>query len=189
MQELSVVLTGANGTIMNNGQTADPLNKFAKQLKALSAIRKKTDEIYEDMAKVEFLSGLYVDEDGEIVWPGENIEAMLISAAKKQREGQIAKTAVHVFDPCKLIYKGPKSPEKLWEDESFRLRVAVRVTTSKVMRTRPIFRQWSLPVTITYDEKLVDERLILQWLEIAGNQIGLGDWRPKFGRFTVAKGK
>jgi len=101
-QKLNVRLTGLNGTIMHSGQMADPLNKFAKQLKALSGKRKKSDEDLEAMAKIEFLGSLYVDEDGHIIWPGENIEAMLVSAAKKQKEGQIAKVAAHVFDNCIL---------------------------------------------------------------------------------------
>ena len=81
------------------------------------------------MAKLEFLASFYLDANGHPGWPGENIEAMLCSAAKKQREGQSAKMAIFVDGVLPIIYKGPKTPEELWEKDEFRICVSVKVKT------------------------------------------------------------
>lgn len=185
MDTLTVKLTGIAGTIPHNGQMANPMNSFAKALKAISGKRKKQEEDFEAMAKIEFMGSLYLDADGHPGWPGENIESMLIAAAKKQKEGPSAKMSIFVDGVLPLIYKGPKTPEELWEKEEFRLVASVKVQTSRVMRTRPIFRQWELVVPIQYDPALIDRANVMRWVEIAGQQIGLSDWRPRYGRFTA----
>jgi len=187
MQVLNVRLTGTAGSIPHNGQMSNPMNQFAKALKVISGKRKKTDEDFIAMAKIEFMGSLYLTADGKPGWPGENIEAMLNEAARKSKEGKITKMAIFVDGVCPLIYKGPTDPEKLWDDEQFRIVASVKVQTSRVMRTRPIFRQWELVVPIQYDETLCDESSILKWCEVAGQQVGLSDWRPRYGRFTVSK--
>ena len=74
----------------------------------------------------------------------------------------------------------------LWEQrDKFADVRAVRVQASRVMRCRPIFRDWSLEFTAMHDPSVMAGRAIAEALEIAGQQIGLGDFRPKFGRFTV----
>ena len=187
MQTLTVKLTGTSPTIIHSGQMANPLNPFAKALKVISGKRKKADEDFADMARIEFMGSLYLCADGSPGWPGENVEAMLGEAARKSKEGKIAKMAMFIDGVLPLIYSGPKTAEKLWDKEEFRITVAVKVQTSRVMRTRPIFRQWELIVPIQFDESLVDEAVVLKWVEVAGQQIGLSDWRPRYGRFTVEK--
>jgi hypothetical protein len=81
--------------------------------------------------------------------------------------------------------------EELWADgDSPNVhRVSVKVTSSRVMRTRPQFHEWSAEVDIDYDTSQAHASDILRWLETAGRIIGIGDWRPEksgnFGRFTV----
>jgi hypothetical protein len=50
---LKVQLRGASPMLLHNGRTANPLDKFARQLKAVSKKRNKTDADYEEMAKIE----------------------------------------------------------------------------------------------------------------------------------------
>jgi hypothetical protein len=38
---------------------------------------------------------------------------------------------------------------------------------------------------VTYNDSLLNESDVLDLLRLGGEQIGLGDWRPKFGRFVV----
>jgi hypothetical protein len=40
---LSLTIVGTAPLLMHNGQTADPLNKYAKMLKSVSGKRKKTE--------------------------------------------------------------------------------------------------------------------------------------------------
>ena len=54
------------------------------------------------------------------------------------------------------------------------------------MRIRPMIPTgWSLKFTAEYDPHILSESAIIQAANDAGSLIGLGDWRPKFGRFAV----
>jgi hypothetical protein len=46
---------------------------------------------------------------------------------------------------------------------------------------------WWLTCTIEFDESIVNEAQVLSSTKEAGALCGIGDWRPKFGRFTVEK--
>lgn len=87
-QKMQFRLVGDAPMIQHNGQTADPLNRFSKQLKALSGKKKKTDSDLEEMAKIEFMAGLYLSKEGPII-PATMIDACVIEAAKKAREGAL----------------------------------------------------------------------------------------------------
>ena len=80
-------ITGVAPLVMHNGQLANPLNPFAKALSRVSGKRKKTEADYEELARIEFLGGLYVGDDGPCI-PGEVIEGALFRAAKKMRRGE-----------------------------------------------------------------------------------------------------
>jgi hypothetical protein len=55
------------------------------------------------------------------------------------------------------------------------------------MRTRPIFHDWSAIVEVEYEDSVVNEEQVERWVVSGGTQVGLCDWRPKFGRFTAEK--
>ena len=86
-RDLKFNCIGISPLIMHNGQTADPLNKFARELKQLSGKRKKTDEDYAAMAKIEWMAGLYVNNDGYLIVPSFVIESAIYEGAKKQKLG------------------------------------------------------------------------------------------------------
>jgi len=142
------------------------------------------DEDYEEMAHIDFMGSLYLTSEGRPCWPSENIEAMLVESAKKSKEGKIAKMAIFVDGVMPIIYEGPKTSEELWAKEEYRISVLVRIGMTKVMRTRPIIRKWELEVPVQFDEGMVEKEAVMKWMEVAGAQIGLSDWRPRYGRFT-----
>lgn len=179
-------LTSSAPLIQHNGQTADPLNKWAKALKQISSKRKKTDADYEEMAKIEFMAGLYMGSDGPVI-PTDVIEAMLIAAAKKSREGPSAKSGCYCPEPARLEYEGPRDPNEMWEAEIFRFSKLVRVGMARVVRMRPIFSEWSAVVALSIEDSIVDITRLDDWMHAAGTQIGLGDWRPQYGRFTAER--
>jgi hypothetical protein len=55
------------------------------------------------------------------------------------------------------------------------------------MRMRPIFREWSTVLKVNVEDTLVNPARVDEWLIAAGNQVGIGDWRPQYGRFTVER--
>jgi hypothetical protein len=172
--------------LMHNGQTSDPLNKFSKAMKAISGKRKKTEADHEEMARIEFLSGLYMGKAGPVL-PATMIDACIVNASKKSREGPLAKAGFFTKAAAPLEYDGPRMAEELWADERFRHTARVRIQTSSVMRTRPIFSDWSAIVTVALEVDLVNVSQLDAWFNVAGTQIGLGDWRPQHGRFTAVR--
>lgn len=177
-------LTSDAPMLVHNGQTADPLNKWAKAMKAISGKRKKTDADYEELARLEFMAGLYMGPDGPII-PAANIDSMVINAAKKNREGKLAQSGAFCMKDAIMQYEGPRAADDLWKDDRFRHVAIVRVQSARVARTRPVFRDWAATVEISFEDTVVNKAQLDAWLHIAGTQVGLGDWRPQHGRFSV----
>ena len=127
--------------------------------------------------------------DGKINWPSCNIKSMLVSAAKTKKEGKIC-TAACIVTGTDFIYDGPKTPEELWDfapitKNPYVHRAIGVVNRQRVVITRPIFPEWSLEIKIKINNLMTDEASVREWIQIAGMQIGLGDWRPTYGRFDV----
>ena len=66
-------------------------------------------------------------------------------------------------------------------------RMAVPSGTARVMARRPVITlPWSLEFTLTINEtKFVTESRIKDWFVRGGMSVGLGAYRPKFGRFEA----
>ena len=73
-------------------------------------------------------------------------------------------------------------------DERFRLRNPVRVGTAKVQRTRPKFDKWEAEIEVKFLPSLLNRKEVIEFVRIGGEQVGLGDWRPRFGRYILANG-
>ena len=177
-------IAGVAPLILHNGQLANPLNPLAKQMKQLSGKRHKTEADLEELARLEWYGSLYLEEGAPCV-PGELLEAHLIESAKKRKKGPQAKAGLYCEGNFPLLYEGPKDPETLWARPAFRLTVGARVQRNRVMRTRPIFREWALRFQVTFNDALLNAADIEEFLRLGGEQVGLGDWRPRFGRFEV----
>jgi hypothetical protein len=180
-------IRGLTPIIMHNGQLADPLCEATQLLAKLSSKRKKTIDDHKELSKAEWYGSLYVDEDGHPCIPGEVLEAALCEGARKYKLGKVAKGGIIVPENAKLIYDGPKTADALWEHGGFLKRAGVRVQQARVIRSRPIFPEWSCAFAVQWDPSLVkDEDQIMEIAHAAG-QSGVGDWRPKFGRFEVVE--
>ena len=69
--------------------------------------------------------------------------------------------------------------------------VPVVVQRSRILRTRAKFDiPWFCTFEVDVDDEQIDQSHLLEWLDIAGRQIGVGDWRPEksgmFGRFSAS---
>ena len=183
-QTLHFKITGVSPLLMHNGQLADPLNPHAKGLAQVAAKRRKTEADYLRIGELEFLGGLYLS-GGRPCIPAEMMEAALVRGAMQERRGPKAKAGLLVRDDLRLVYEGPIDPHALWLDEAFRLRSPVRIGTSKVMRTRPVFRAWSADLAVDFLPTLLNAQDVHSFLNTVGGQVGIGDWRPRFGRFRL----
>lgn len=181
---LNVRLTGDAPVICHNSRLADPCNKITRKMKEISSKRKKVDADFEALAKLEYYGGLYMGPSGPVI-PGVMVEAAIREGAKKTKEGKVAQSAVFVPADSKLIYQGPSTAEELWADEQFRNVAIVNVQRSRIVRTRPMFSAWEITPPVNFEDTLVTKEKVLDWLTTAGLQCGIGDWRPRYGRFSV----
>lgn len=193
-EEAKFKITGIAPLIMHNGRTRDPLDFYAKELKKLTGKRKKSDEDHLAIARLEWEAGFYWNEQLGPYIPSRPLRKLLIEGARKSKDGKIVEAHVTASGPAQVLYKGPRDDlDKLWAagangDGSFGTFVDRRVMTvqrSAIVRTRPIFPEWSAQLRYSYDRDECQEEQVRTWLEAAGHHVGLLDSRPEFGKFTV----
>jgi hypothetical protein len=185
MKERTYTIKGTRPLVQHNEQLADPLNKWARLVAEISKKKKKTEDDMMEMSRREWFGGLYFDEENGVHIPERCLERMLRDAAAKEKRGRDVQAALIVTEPAKLIYKGPKDPKQMWEDGGFLLRATVGQAGKRIVRSRPMFREWSLTFTVNYDESVLQAADLDRFMEVAGRLCGLGDWRPKHGCFNV----
>ena len=188
IQKMSFKIEGVAPLMMHNGRLADGDDPYVRAMKVITSNRKKTDADLEELARLGFLGGLYLNKSDQVIIPGFVFEACLIGrggAARKERMGKEAAAALWVTKDFLLIYDGPQDPDGLWKDKKFVDQSMVSVQSSKVKRTRPFFQEWAAEIELEFNNNLIDEEQVRRWVEVAGEQVGLCDWRPRLGRFKV----
>lgn len=205
MRRFKIKVSGTTALIMHNGRLANPMDPATRELAdAYKAYQKnKTDENFNALARAEFLGGLYFVEQGiGPVWPTDNLFTALKKAGAKVKRGRATLknpvAAAIMWDGTEdnpLTYAGfgsgraPRSADALWEDGNFRFQKAARVGAAKVQRTRPIFKDWQFDASGVLDTEILDFADLEAVAKIAGQLVGLGDWRPEkggsYGRFTA----
>jgi hypothetical protein len=178
-------IEGIAPLIMHNGQLADPGNCWAKEMKKVSGKRGKTEEDYAELSRLEWFGGLYTN-DGRIGIPADVLLGFMLKAGKQFKLGP--KVSAGIFETQEfytLNYDGPKDPEKLFAAGTHIDKRGVKVTTSRVMRTRPIFRTWSLDFGVNVNTDIIDLDDVAKLVERGGEAVGLGDYRPRYGRFVT----
>lgn len=184
--EFKLKLMSTETLLMHNAQLADPLNPFTKELAEVTSKRKKSEEDHVEIARREWLGGLYYDAEIGPYIPGQNLERALLDSARLNRLGKGIQRGMFITENrIALQYPGPRDLPSLMADANHRHSASVKVGMSRTMRCRPMFREWSLETVGLLDEEQLDLSDLQQIAVRAGTLIGLGDWRPRFGRFTA----
>jgi hypothetical protein len=183
-ETINIRIVGVTPMLHHAGRLADPLDPATIELASLTAKRMKTRADHEAISRAEWAAGLWLDK-GRPCIPGEAIEAAIVGAARSRKKGKTARAGFQVPDPAVLQYEGPADLDELWENPDFRLRRGVRVNAARTMRTRARFPKWSADIAATFLPGLLNRDELMDFFKIAGALEGLGDWRPKYGRFTV----
>lgn len=187
MINFTITLTGSAPMLMHNVQLADPLSPASRELAKLTSKRKKTYDDHMEVARAEFLGSLYTDPDVGPYVPGEWVMAALVSGGKLNKLGATVTRGVIIttdVNPLSYAHGTIRDSQQMWESELFAHRASVRVTTSRVIRTRARFMDWSVQADGVLDESQLDLSQLGQVAENAGLFCGIGTWRPRFGRFT-----
>lgn len=189
MKTFKATIVGITPLMMHSERLADPTQPATRELKKLTSKRNKTEEDLLLLKRCEWQGGMYVDEKGEPAVPVDWILAVLLAGAKKSKQGPLAKAGIFsgptAFFP--LQYEGPRDIDGLWADGRFCDYRGVAVGQAKVMRARPVFPGWSLTFSVEYDPETIDGETIETALQKAGQLLGMGDYRPRFGRFAVTE--
>lgn len=198
MKTIRTTWTGIRPLVMHNGLLADPTNPYTRRIKEIcgKGSKKLTDADYEERDALEWLGALYFRGYGEMLtpegkaelfMPSDNIERCIQLGAQKSRLGKDVQAAVFCTEAeIPLQFEGPKDLSKLQADPRFSLRKGVKVTTSRIIRVRPMLpTSWKVTFGLEFDESIVNEKSLIKAMNDAGALVGLGDWRPKFGRFIV----
>ena len=187
MKTATYTIRGTTPMMMHSERLANPFDDMTKAIKAISGKRKKTEDDLLEMAQLEWLGGLYYTKDDGVHVPGYNMLACVINGGKLHKLGTaIKRAAIVTEDAISVQYDGPSDPKKLFADKRFVDIRSVKIGTSKVMRCRPVFpRGWQMKFTVAFDENALQRGDLDRCVESAGLMVGLGDYRPRFGRFEV----
>lgn len=190
MKQVIYTIQGVTPLLMHSERLANPFDDLTKSIKAITGKRKKTEDDLLEISRLEWLGGLYFDADFGVHVPGYNLFAALICGGKLQKLGSTIKRAAIVQeDKVALVYEGPADPDGLFADRKFVDIRSVKVGTSKVARCRPIFKDWRCTFTLLFEESALQRADLDRALQDTGAMIGLGDYRPRFGRFEVVAAK
>lgn len=175
---------------MHNERLADPTGQWAKALSAIHGKRKKTEDDILALKRAEWEGGLYTNAKGAPAVPVDWLLATVLAGAKRYKLGPLVKAGVFAvkdtFD-LDFDFKRKTDLDALYNDGRFvDYRGVVVNGRSRVMRCRPHFPGWAVDVELGYDPTTIDRDQIVRAMETAGHLIGMGEYRPRFGRFTVA---
>ena len=183
-EDLPLRFIGVAPLLMHAGRLADPFDTFAKALRRLTSKRMKTEADHQAIARTEWYGGLWLHDRSPCL-PAEAVEACLVDAAKSRRAGTLVRSAVTVRESAVLQHPGPKGLDQLFADPAHVMRCSVRVNGRRTTRTRPQFPEWSADVTINFLPSTIERSALFEIACIAGDAVGIGDYRPKYGRFRV----
>jgi hypothetical protein len=186
MKDVKFHVEGLAPLLMHNDRFSNPLDPLTQAHKELTAKKKKTDADQREIMKSEWIGSLYHDEDIGIYMPGQNLYATLFTAAKMRKLGLVFKrAALYPDEKIPLQYNGSSDLEVLFKNQAFRDVRAVKVSTSRIMRCRPKFIEWSLDFSLPLDDNVLNVKELLAIANDAGKMVGLCDYRPRFGKFTI----
>lgn len=160
------------------------------------AVQEKADSKKGSAAKKSDNVESYVvrNEDGIICLPAEYLRMSVVQAAKfRQDPRSPRKSAMDMFKAA-VVSLAPLSPivnraGEIAKEWDFEHRCRVQIQRSGITRTRPAFHDgWSTEASLMVVlPEYVDPSLLHEVISAAGRLIGVGDFRPTYGRFQVTK--
>lgn len=146
--------------------------KAAKGSKA-----KKTDNIE---------SYVYREDDGHICLPGEYLRGSIINAAKFRQDPRSPRKSAMDLYKAGIISLTPLASlgKETWDYEH---KCRVTIQRNAITRTRPAIKSgWETEIQLMVNlPEYISHDQLLEVINNAGKLIGVGDFRPTYGRFSV----
>ena len=188
MKSIKFRITGTCPLMLNNPQTVNPMNVYAKEIKALTSKRSKTDEDQNEIFHLKFLASCYYNDKGQYILPANMIAKSFEAGAKENKLGAKFQRSVFLNEDCLLKFKDNGcSPEELWQNHS-ETYVDIRpvgVQKSKIVTARMIVPEWSLEGELEFDETQLNKSEVWLALTNAGLRYGIGTYRQCYGRYKI----
>lgn len=145
---------------------------------------KKTDDINTFVVR---------NEEGIICLPAEYLRMSVVNAARFRQDPRsprksamdLYKAAVVSLSPLSPLVNREGNASTVWD---FEHKCRVTIQRSGITRTRPAFKGgWSAEVSLMVNlPGYVSPSDLLETVTMAGKVIGVGDFRPSYGRFQVS---
>jgi hypothetical protein len=182
MKRFEVLISGTNQCIMN---------KLSKELN--DEFKKVPKDDREKWQENNYMKKVYKDEQGKIYFPDINVLMMLINGCQKYKvppPKSVGRSWGFYFKGCTIIEGTSFTYEKA---EPYQTMVNGNPSSikksSKVYCVRPMFSNWQLRFNLVDGDDKLTEDILKELMEVTGKFVGLGDYRPIFGRFRVTKVK
>lgn len=187
MYEVGVKITGA-APLMQHRYPMPEFENLSKGGKKQTGAKDYTQEWREY---------LYCTKDGTIYQPAVHLEGALIKAAANFKiQGKRGASYKDLFKAALFISPDeiPHNiavPDTLDTDADKPLYLDARpvvVQRARIVRVRPTFKAgWELEFIITVIDDELPSGIVQDALTLAGKAVGIGDYRPRFGRFSVSR--
>lgn len=190
MYQINVEVTGV-APLMQHRFPMPDLGELSKGGKKSTGAKDYTEE---------WRDYFYANSEGEIFQPSVHFESAMVKAATNFKvTGKRGKSYKELFlgnifvEPLEILHgmKKPVDGEALTTDGDKPLYLDVRpvvVNRARVVRIRPTFKPgWKLQFTINVLDDQISPEIISDVLTLAGKTSGIGELRPRFGRFMVTR--
>ncbi|OGM09206.1 hypothetical protein A2Z67_04670 [Candidatus Woesebacteria bacterium RBG_13_36_22] len=173
--KIKVKCIGIVDYLQNQYTISEEESKGVKRAKSLATdATSKVDEV------------VYKDEDGCYIPDEHFLAAIKFGASKLVKKGATKWTGDFIagvlIEENKIRFIPNK---KIWDDIHISHGRRPPRTGGRVAIHRPLFKKgWKAEFTIIVDDD-IPKQIVESVMEITGHKIGIGDWRPRFGRFDV----
>lgn len=136
--------------------------------------------------EVEAKAGLHTNGGGIVCEPSSHIEGCVVDAARDFKVPGKGRRTYQSYVRAGVVVLPEMIPVKP-QEYTVDLRSVV-IQRARVPKARPRFDAWELDFTAQVtDPEIIEGATLRAILESAGRFTGIGDYRPKFGLFTVTK--
>lgn len=150
-----------------------------KAVAAKGSKAKKTDNIESYVRR---------DDDGFICLPGEYLRGSIVAAAKFRQDPRSPRKSAQDLFKAAVVSMTPLASlgAKGWDYEH---KARVTINKAGVTRVRPAFKAgWEATVELMVTlPQYVPSELLHEVIVDAGRLVGVGDFRPTYGRFAVVR--
>ena len=144
--------------------------------------RQKSGEV--DYSKEAEIS-VYKDEELGCYIPSKQLRASLVKGATNFKvKGRMGKTYKDMINATVEVEPDKISLGKKTFDYTHQ--EYVKIQRNQILRNRPAFKKgWEAEFNLMVLDDQMQKDILKEIIDYAGKFIGIGDWRPHFGRFEV----